>query len=184
MSPAKQRILDTAAGLFGERGYRCVGINEIIAKAGVAKATFYLHFPSKEQLCLAWLEREAGREGVLHAELLADGRPVRERVEERFDALKAKLKATGFRGCPFGMTAAVTEAGGEVRGRIAEARARTRRFWRELAAQHEPSAKRAKDLGDAWFLLHSGALAEARNVRSLWPVKRARRAALALGGWQ
>jgi len=54
-SDAYQRILATARDLFYRNGYRATGINEIIEKSGVAKATFYAHFPSKEDLALAYV---------------------------------------------------------------------------------------------------------------------------------
>ncbi len=54
---ARERILRTAYDLFARRGTRGVGIDEVIARAGVAKATFYRHFPSKDDLVLAFLQR-------------------------------------------------------------------------------------------------------------------------------
>jgi AcrR family transcriptional regulator len=71
--PARERILETAYGLFAKRGVRDVGIDEIIARSGVAKATFYRHFPSKEALVLAYMERwyqarhDAIEEAIAHA---------------------------------------------------------------------------------------------------------------------
>jgi len=55
-SQARQRIMDTARDLFYRNGYRATGINEIIKKSGVAKATFYAHFPAKESLALAYVK--------------------------------------------------------------------------------------------------------------------------------
>ena len=56
---ARVRILATAYDLFSRRGIRAVGVDEIIARTGIAKATLYRHFPSKEALVLAFLaERE------------------------------------------------------------------------------------------------------------------------------
>ena len=55
-SEAYQRILATARDLFYRNGYRATGINEIIEKSGVAKATFYAQFPSKEDLALAYVK--------------------------------------------------------------------------------------------------------------------------------
>ena len=54
---AHERILATAYELFSRRGIRAVGIDEIIETAGVAKATLYRHFPSKDDLVLAFLQR-------------------------------------------------------------------------------------------------------------------------------
>ena len=56
-APARERILKTAYDLFAQRGIRDVGVDEIIERAGVAKATLYRHFPSKDALVLAFLER-------------------------------------------------------------------------------------------------------------------------------
>ncbi|WP_334172366.1 TetR/AcrR family transcriptional regulator [Sinomonas sp.] len=54
---ARERILDTSYELFARRGIRDVGVDEIITRSGVAKATFYRHFPSKDALVLAYLDR-------------------------------------------------------------------------------------------------------------------------------
>ncbi|HJU96806.1 MAG TPA: TetR/AcrR family transcriptional regulator [Jiangellaceae bacterium] len=53
---ARQRILETAYDLFSHRGVRDVGVDEIIARSGVAKATLYNHFPTKNHLVLAFLD--------------------------------------------------------------------------------------------------------------------------------
>lgn len=54
---ARERILSTAYRLFTRRGIRAVGTDEVIAQSGVAKATLYRHFPSKNDLVLAVLQR-------------------------------------------------------------------------------------------------------------------------------
>ena len=51
------RIMSVAYELFSQRGVRDVGVNELIERSGVAKATFYRHFPSKDSLVLAFLEQ-------------------------------------------------------------------------------------------------------------------------------
>jgi AcrR family transcriptional regulator len=52
----RERILKTAGRLFYEEGYRAVGIDRVIAEAEVAKASFYKHFPSKDELIVAWIK--------------------------------------------------------------------------------------------------------------------------------
>lgn len=54
---ARDRILDTASQLFYRDGYRAVGIDTIVERSGVAKMTLYRHFPSKDDLIAAYLER-------------------------------------------------------------------------------------------------------------------------------
>lgn len=58
--PARVRILDAAGPLFYRDGFRAVGVDRVIAEAGVAKATFYKHFPSKDDLIVAWIARAEG----------------------------------------------------------------------------------------------------------------------------
>ena len=66
----RQLIIDTASRLFYHNGYNLTGINEIIAEAGIAKATLYSHFKSKDDLAVAYLEQRdrnllIGLEGFL-----------------------------------------------------------------------------------------------------------------------
>lgn len=59
--PARDRILDAAYDLFASRGVRDVSIDEVIAHAGVAKATLYRYFPSKTDLVLGFLQEREHR---------------------------------------------------------------------------------------------------------------------------
>ena len=66
----RQLIIDTASRLFYHNGFNLTGINEIIAEAGIAKATLYSHFKSKDELAVAYLEQRdrnllMGLEGFL-----------------------------------------------------------------------------------------------------------------------
>jgi AcrR family transcriptional regulator len=54
-SGVRERILTVAYELFARRGVRDVGVNELISRSGVAKASFYRHFASKDELVLAFL---------------------------------------------------------------------------------------------------------------------------------
>ncbi len=55
-SEVKKRIIETASFLFYSNGYNATGINQIISEAGIAKATLYNHFKSKEEICLSYLQ--------------------------------------------------------------------------------------------------------------------------------
>ena len=52
----RERIIETALNLFYNQGYLATGINQIISESNIAKATFYAHFPSKEALCITYLQ--------------------------------------------------------------------------------------------------------------------------------
>jgi AcrR family transcriptional regulator len=54
---ARERIIDVAGPLFYREGYRAIGVDRVISEASVAKATFYNHFPAKDDLIVAWIEK-------------------------------------------------------------------------------------------------------------------------------
>src|SRR4051812_29759986 len=98
VSPARRRVLDTASALFYTRGIHSVGVDRVIAEAGVAKATFYHHFPSKDDLVRAYLlEQDAA---IRQAAALTDV-PPEERVMAVFAAIGEISCGPGFRGCAF-----------------------------------------------------------------------------------
>jgi AcrR family transcriptional regulator len=103
----RDRILKAASDLFSRRGIRATGVDGLIKKAGVAKATFYRHFPSKDDLIVAWLldERTRWFDRVRRiAEETANSPD--ELVPALFDAVAAWLEADDYRGCPYLNTAA------------------------------------------------------------------------------
>lgn len=177
---ARNRILKKAAALFFQRGYSEVGINEIIEQSGTAKATFYHHFPSKKALCEAWLAEihKQCEEGLLQL-LQAKGEPVA-KVGRYFDQLAEYLRANDFRGCPYSNTAAIAHGEDSIIGKVREHKDRVREFFRQLAMETPLAAAEARQLGDALFLLYSGATTEAQNLRELWPVEVARQTAMDL----
>ncbi len=133
---AAERLLDTAARLFYARGVSNVGINEIIARAGVARMTLYHHFPSKDALVKAVLEaRRAERAAWLaRADELAPS--PRGRMLAVFDLLESWALTPDFRGCP--LVAASFELGGQFNPAIPYARdhiSAVRAFFAERAEQ-------------------------------------------------
>ena len=102
-SAARERILDAASAAFYARGLGAVGVDAIVEDAGVAKATLYRHFRTKDDLVVAFLRRrdERWRAWLRDAvERLAGGRPA-ERPLCVFDALGEWFASEEFRGCAF-----------------------------------------------------------------------------------
>jgi AcrR family transcriptional regulator len=98
----RTRILGAASRLFTETGIRATGVDTLIREAGVAKATFYRHFPSKDDLIVAWLEDPRTRwfERVRRqAEIRAAGPG--DLVPELFNAAAEWLEDGDYRGCPY-----------------------------------------------------------------------------------
>ena len=104
---ARERILLAASRLFHETGIRATGVDSLIKAAGVAKATFYRHFPTKDDLVVAWL-RDPRTRWLDHLRRRAessDQEPL-ETLLRFFDAVAEWLEEDGFRGCPYLNTAA------------------------------------------------------------------------------
>src|SRR3954467_14637274 len=101
-SESRQRILETADRLFYGNGIRAVGIDRIIAEAGVAKMSLYKHFPSKDDLILAVLKhREEGVLEFFRSAMERHGKKAKNPLRAFFAALKDFFESPGFRGCPF-----------------------------------------------------------------------------------
>jgi AcrR family transcriptional regulator len=99
----RTRILATAYDLFSERGVRAVGIDEVIERADVAKATLYRHFPSKDELVLAFLQRREERWTYewLAADATRRGSTPEERLLAIFDVFDEWFRRDDFEGCSF-----------------------------------------------------------------------------------
>ena len=100
---ARQRILDSSYELFSRRGIRSVGVDEVIERAGVAKATLYRHFPSKDELVVAFLERREQqwtREWV-EAEARRRASAPEEQLLAIFDAFDGWFQRDDFEACSF-----------------------------------------------------------------------------------
>ena len=118
----KQRILETADKLFYLQGIRAIGVDTIAAEIGISKRTLYNHFPSKDALIAAYLERR-----FVHAR--PSDKPPVEQILGTFDSLERRFAAKDFRGCPF--VNAVAELGSQDRAvkKIAVAFKESRRVW-------------------------------------------------------
>ena len=100
----KDRILETADRLFYLQGIHAIGVDTIAAEIGISKRTLYNHFPSKDALIAAYLERR------FVAPRPSEKPPV-EQILGTFDSLERRFSAKDFRGCPF--VNAVAELGVE-----------------------------------------------------------------------
>src|SRR5579863_1562334 len=125
----KERILETADRLFYLQGIRAIGVDTIAAEIGISKRTLYNHFPSKNALISAYLERRFVQPRP------SDKSPV-DQILGTFDSLERRFASKDFRGCPF--VNAVAEVGAESKAvrKIAVAFKESRRLWfRDLLIQ-------------------------------------------------
>ena len=100
--PARDRILLAAHTLFYRDGIRATGIDRVIATAGVAKLTFYRHFPSKDDLVIAFLERQHDAWIAWFSAALERHRPRRGNpLAALVPTIAEWLTDPHFRGCAF-----------------------------------------------------------------------------------
>lgn len=102
-SPARARILSVAYDLFSRRGVRDVGVNELIELSGVAKATFYHYFPSKDSLVLAFLEQrnQAWTIDAIVGQAKLRGTTPTEQLLAIFDVFDTWFVRDDFEACSF-----------------------------------------------------------------------------------
>jgi AcrR family transcriptional regulator len=100
---ARDRILDSAYELFTRRAVRNVGVDELVTAAGVATATFYRNFSSKDELVVAILARreQAWTLGTVESEARRRGETPRERLLAIFDVFDEWFRREGFEACTF-----------------------------------------------------------------------------------
>jgi AcrR family transcriptional regulator len=175
---ARERLLAAADELFYEEGVHTVGIDRVIERAGVAKATLYSAFGSKDELIRAYLTaRHVARQERMTRKLARYDTP-RERLLGVFDVLGETIAEPGFHGCAFVNASAEARPGSAVEEVSDESRAWVRSLFAELgqAAGVADPERLARRLA----LLYDGATVSARMDRDLSAAAEARAIASAL----
>ncbi len=152
---ARRRLLDAANELFYAEGVQSVGIDRVIEKAGVAKASLYNTFGSKEALVRAYLdERHADTTSRLLEAIAAAPTP-RAKILAVFDAQATLFSEPDFNGCAFVTATAESPRGGLVEQAADEYRVWIRSMFRDLAT--DAGAHDADILAEQLQLLYDGA---------------------------
>lgn len=152
---ARNRLLAAADELFYDNGINLVGIDRVIEHAGVAKASLYDCFGSKEELIRAYLKARAEKRQARILERLASLETPQEKILGVFDLLAEIVKRPDYRGCAFQRASAEAGASSLIKGTCDEPRAWLRSQFTELARQ----AKAADPalLGRQLVFLYDGA---------------------------
>jgi AcrR family transcriptional regulator len=155
----RERLLAASDELFYRDGVHSTGIDAVIEKAGVAKASLYYIFGGKDELVAAYLRNrhDTWRQRVEAAQARTDDPD--EKILAIFDAIADYVSLPEFRGCPFTNAAAEAPAGEAQRLAIEEYRDWLRRTFLKLAADTGVADSQA--LADALTVLYDGALATA-----------------------
>jgi AcrR family transcriptional regulator len=174
---ARQRIVDAASELFYQNGIRATGIAMIISHAGVARATFFHHFPAKSDLVIAWLQQPPTRWfDRIRAELDANTESPNRRLLSFFDLLGEWFAQEDFRGCAFQNAAAETpEADHALRQATHDYTLEIQHYLRQTAS--DAGLPNPARIAEELHLLAQGAIATAVATRSPDAARVARAAA-------
>jgi AcrR family transcriptional regulator len=163
-SEARERVLAAAYDLFSRQGIRAVGVDTIIAAAGVAKTTFYRHFPSKDDLVLAFLDR---REQLwtldwLETQVTNRSAAADQRLLAVFEVFNEWFHREDFEGCSFiNVLLETAQPGNPVRQASTAHLARIRDFLRRLA--EDVGVSEPDDFARKWHMLMKGSIVAAQE---------------------
>jgi AcrR family transcriptional regulator len=161
--PARERLLAAAEELFYQEGVQSVGIDKVIERAGVAKASLYGNFNSKDDLVRAYLDsRFEARRAAIETKLALHKAP-REKMLAVFDAMTEAIAKPNYRGCAFLRATAEMPADASGRQVCRDARRWTRELLSGLAK--EAGAVDPDALAKQLVLLYDGAAASVQMDR-------------------
>ncbi len=169
----RQLIISTAAELFYQKGYNLVGINEIIAQAGIAKATLYSHFKSKEDLCTAYLEEKDTNLITALKAFLDTKRKGENRIVAILEFLLNFYNSKDFRGCWCIRTHAEISNNSQVTQQIRDNKANLLRLIETEVQFNLDNLVQPKriELSRTIYLLYEAAVMESFLLSDAWPIE-------------
>ena len=173
---ARDRLLAAADELFYAEGVHVVGVDRIVERAGVTKASLYNTFGSKDELVRAYLENHFRRRQARIAQILASHTTPRERLLAVFAEVEGLLAGSAFRGCRF--IAAAAESGSGDPGEVVAEKYRAWLWSLFTDLAKAVGASDPKQVGRQLFLLYDGAAVAARMDQDRGAAARAVRSAV------
>ncbi len=157
----KEKLFQTAARLFYQHGYRAIGVDTIAAESGIGKMTLYRHYPSKDELIVAFLRASNEEFWEYYARSTADAPGAREKLAAFFVSLQAYVTSPACYGCPFINMASEYPAADHPGHQVAlEHKQAVRAHFSQLA--QEAGARQPEALANALSMLMDGAYIAAR----------------------
>jgi AcrR family transcriptional regulator len=157
----KEKLFQTAAHLFYQHGYRSIGVDTIAAESGIGKMTLYRHYPSKDDLIVAYLHDSNRLFWDQFEQITRDAPTAREKLMAFFVALQSYVLSPICYGCPFINVAAEYPEAGYAGHQVAlEHKQSVLTRFQHLAEQ--AGARDPAALANALFLLMDGAYVAAR----------------------
>lgn len=177
----KERIIETALRLFYKQGYLATGINQIISESNVAKATFYTHFPSKEKLCVAYLQARHGIWMQWLQESVEQNDNAKEKLFGIFTFLENWMTECQFRGCAFlNIASEIPAINSEIRNEVIIHKDGLQVYLQgiieDMIDKDQPLHLDNQHLANIIYVLIEGAIVASQNYHNTWPISAAREA--------
>jgi AcrR family transcriptional regulator len=176
-SPVRQNIIETASRLFYHNGYSLTGINEIIKEAGIAKATLYNHFKSKDDICLAYLayKNSSFLKDIKEFAFKAPaGKP---QLLSLFEFLRLFFKDKDFNGCwCINTVSEIPKGNAIIRKEIQHQKDQFIKVIEDLVKQNMVDLNEVESgfLAKQIYLLYEGAVSESHLHQDIWPIELAK----------
>jgi AcrR family transcriptional regulator len=180
MKNMREKILDVATLLFDARGINASGVDTIIAESGIAKATLYKHFPSKNQLVMAYLRDKSDRfYEWLNDKLPGERNNPRDILYELCELVEQWITTPEFHGLPFHIAAVeFPDPSHPINSYSVELSKELQHYLSRIAAL--ASVKDPDTLGQQLAIIFEGAALIERLSPGSGAARRARNAALTL----
>ncbi|HEX9837974.1 MAG TPA: TetR/AcrR family transcriptional regulator [Anaerolineales bacterium] len=157
----KDKVFQTAARMFYQHGYRAIGVDTLAADSGIGKMTLYRHYPSKDDLIVAYLKDSDELFWSNFEQITKDVATAREKLLAFFQALQDYVQTPACYGCPFLNVATEYPETDYPGHQVAlEHKQSVRARFRHMA--EEAGAKKPEVLADQLFLLMDGAYMASR----------------------
>ena len=157
----KDKVFQTAARMFYQYGYRAIGVDTLAAESGIGKMTLYRHYPTKDDLIVAYLKDSNDLFWNSFEEITKDALTAREKLLAFFESLQDYVTSPACYGCPFlNVATEYPEADYPGHQVALEHKQLVRERFRQLAK--EAGAKKPNVLADQLFLLMDGAYMASR----------------------
>ena len=176
-------IVKTAGDLFYKNGYNATGINEIIQTAGIAKATLYGHFKSKEDLCVAYLQQ---RHSFFMIAIInyTKSRPLgKDQLLGIFDFLRDFFREEDFYGCwALKVFNELPPENEKILETVQQQKKELLFFLGELIQDNYPNSSKAEieRISGGLYMLYESAISESHLHKNDWPIHLAKRLATSL----
>ncbi|MGY5351836.1 TetR/AcrR family transcriptional regulator [Wenyingzhuangia sp. IMCC45533] len=179
----RQHIITTASNLFYNNGYNLTGINEIIAEAGIAKATLYNHFKSKEDICVAYLQHKNNTFlKDIHSFCNTKSKGL-DRLTALFEFLDLFFEDKDFNGCWCIRTVSeIPKDNQKIKAEIQKQKTDFIALIAQLVSENtqDYTQEEVEKLAKQYYLLYETAVAESHLHQENWPIAFAKKMSLSL----